>query len=77
MSEYEVIILRFVARLIHKGTGVMYSAEFDAVAGPDQAAKAALERFGRTHRVVTIYPLHHHSRLVFDINRAKAALERR
>jgi len=52
-----------IARLIHRSDGTAYHGEFEAPLDPAEALIRAHEKYGATHRIVTVYPEAQHLRV--------------
>lgn len=48
--------ITYNVRLVNKQTGVMHPAEITAPPDPASAVNAAYERWGLTHKIITVYP---------------------
>jgi hypothetical protein len=55
--------ITMIARLIHRDTGAAYHGEFEAPLDPAEALIRAHEKYGATHRIVTVYPEAQHLRV--------------
>jgi hypothetical protein len=55
--------ITFIARLIHRQTGVACHGTFEAPLDPADALIRAHEKYGATHRIVTVYPEAQHLRV--------------
>ena len=53
----------FIVRLIHRSDGTVYYGEFEAPLDPAEALIRAHEKYGATHRIVTVYPEAQHLRV--------------
>jgi hypothetical protein len=67
--------ITFIARLIHRQTGVACHGTFEAPLDPADALIRAHEKYGATHRIVTVYPEAQHLRVGWQMRLADAKME--
>jgi len=65
--------ITYHARLINKQTGVVHPGEFQAPPDVASAVNAAYERWGLTHKIITVYPKSQRLRLEWP-NKLAAAM---
>jgi hypothetical protein len=66
--------ITMIARLIRRSDGVGYHGTFSSPLDPAEALIRAHEKYGATHRIVTVYPEAQHLRVGWHEKLAAAML---